>query len=117
MDLDGNVLAGNGTTSGADYTFSFNVSPASSGSRGLNNSSTLPGTGFVQNIVTILPQQPTDKVYSATNLSLEIPSLNLNLPIVGVPQSDEGWDVSWLGNNAGRLYGTAFPAWGCLECR
>jgi LPXTG-site transpeptidase (sortase) family protein len=28
---------------------------------------------------------------------------------VGVPQSGGGWDVSWLGNNAGWLNGSAFP--------
>ncbi len=33
------------------------------------------------------------------------------MPIVGVPQSEVGWDVTWLGNNAGYLYGSAFPTW------
>ena len=33
------------------------------------------------------------------------------MPIVGVPQADGEWDVSWLGNRAGWLIGTAFPTW------
>jgi len=31
--------------------------------------------------------------------------------IVGVPQTNGTWDVSWLGNNAGWLDGSAFPTW------
>jgi large repetitive protein len=27
----------------------------------------------------------------------------------GVPQSSNGWDVTWLGNSAGYLHGSAFP--------
>jgi LPXTG-site transpeptidase (sortase) family protein len=111
VDLDGNALAGNGTTSGTDYTFDFEGLPSSNNGGVINDISILPNTGFAQNTVTILPQQPADKVYTATDLSIEIPSLNLNLPIVGVPHSASGWDLSWLGNNAGWLNGTAFPTW------
>jgi len=42
-------------------------------------------------------------------LWLEIPQLELELPIVGVPRVDNGWDVSWLWNQIGWLNGTAFP--------
>ena len=33
------------------------------------------------------------------------------MSIVGVPQTKSGWDISWLGNNAGWLNGSAFPTW------
>jgi LPXTG-site transpeptidase (sortase) family protein len=33
------------------------------------------------------------------------------MPIVGGPLTAEGWDVSWLGDAAGYLEGTAFPTW------
>ena len=46
-----------------------------------------------------------------SDLWLEIPRLTVQIPIVGVPQADGEWDVSWLGNNAGWLNGTAFPTW------
>ncbi len=50
-------------------------------------------------------------VESSQPLNLNIPSLKVKLPIVGVPFVDGGWDVAWLGNSAGYLQGTAFPTW------
>ena len=37
--------------------------------------------------------------------------MNLQMPIVGVPQVEGEWDVSWLGDQAGWLHGSAFPTW------
>jgi len=31
--------------------------------------------------------------------------------VVGIPQSGGGWDVTWLGSQAGYLQGTAYPTW------
>ncbi|MBC8506384.1 MAG: sortase [Anaerolineales bacterium] len=45
------------------------------------------------------------------NFILAIPALSLELPIVGVPFTEHGWDVTWLGDRAGYLEGTAFPTW------
>ena len=45
------------------------------------------------------------------SLVLKIPTLDLELPIVGVPLTAEGWDVTWLGDQAGYLEGTAYPTW------
>jgi len=44
-------------------------------------------------------------------MTLEIPDLKIQMPIVGVPQSSTGWDVTWLGENAGYLSGSAYPTW------
>jgi LPXTG-site transpeptidase (sortase) family protein len=80
----------------------------------------LPGTGFSPQHVTVLSAQPAEKAYAnfstgsnqvLGDLWLEIPRLGVQMPIVGVPQSDGEWDVSWLGNDAGWLNGTAFPTW------
>ncbi|MFW5713741.1 MAG: sortase [Brevefilum sp.] len=71
----------------------------------------LPDTGFNKGEITALPQQPASKAYASTNLVLEIPTLGTKATIVGVPQSEKSWDVSWLGNSAGYLYGSAFPTW------
>ncbi len=71
----------------------------------------LPATGFAPGRVTQLPQQPVGKAYTATELVLEIPSLGVKTPIVGVPRSADSWDVSWLGESAGWLEGSAFPTW------
>ncbi len=70
----------------------------------------LPATGFNPGQKTILPEQPLNKAYPyLDDLWLEIPTLGLNIPIVGVPLIDNKWDVSWLGDQAGWLNGTAFP--------
>ena len=45
------------------------------------------------------------------DLWLEIPKLGVKMPIVGVPQVNGEWDVSWLGSQVGWLNGTAFPTW------
>ena len=50
-----------------------------------------------------------DKAYTDQNMWLEIPSLGVKQPIVGVPGPK--WDVTWLGSNIGYLQGTAFPTW------
>jgi len=33
------------------------------------------------------------------------------MPIVGVPQTADGWDVTWLEGEAGWLAGSAWPTW------
>jgi len=99
---------------------------------------TMPETGFVPGMIVSLPEQPTEKSYfdldqqqslgtiqcenacclnqspnldPGNDLRLEIPTLGLKLPIVGVPLTADGWDVSWLVESAGWLQGTAFPTW------
>lgn len=70
----------------------------------------LPSTGFAPNRITSLPEQPAAKGYQNLGSTwLEIPRLNVALPIVGVPLGDEGWDLTWLGAQAGYLEGTAYP--------
>lgn len=71
----------------------------------------LPSTGFVPNRLTALPEQPLEKDYTATTAWVEIPSLGVKIPIVGVPLINDDWDVSWLWRDAGWLNGTAFPGW------
>jgi LPXTG-site transpeptidase (sortase) family protein len=66
----------------------------------------LPATGFAPDITAELG---AEVAYAATGLTLDIPTLDVHLPIVGVPQTAHGWDVSWLGNSAGFLQGTSFP--------
>jgi len=74
--------------------------------------SSLPSTGFPMGRVTSLSPQPAEKAYAAySDLTLEIPSLGIKAPIVGVLKSSDGWDVSWLGNSVGWLEGSAFPTW------
>ena len=107
VDLSGNALAGDGIRSGTDYTFDFVVNSART-----STTTSLPRTGFAPGVITALDRQTADEAYlSVGDVWLEIPSQGLKASIVGVPQSDQGWDVSWLADNIGWLNGTAFPTW------
>jgi LPXTG-site transpeptidase (sortase) family protein len=71
----------------------------------------LPATGFAPNVITALPEQPTDKAYFETGgIQIEIPKLGINTSVTGIPQAEDGtWDVAWLWNQTGWLQGTAYP--------
>ncbi|MBN2258741.1 MAG: sortase, partial [Anaerolineaceae bacterium] len=74
--------------------------------------SEMPATGFAPGQVTILLKQSAAEMYTTLgSLWLEIPKLNVSIPIVGVPVMGDSWDVTWLSNEAGYLNGTAFPTW------
>ncbi|MBN2385539.1 MAG: sortase [Anaerolineales bacterium] len=98
-DLFGSPLNG-----GADSAIPFRVSAGAAGDAGV-----LPATGFAPGVVTTLPEQSL--AYATSDLRLEIPRLGLEMDIVGVPQVNGGWDVTWLNRDAGWLQGTAFPTW------
>jgi len=70
----------------------------------------IPVTGFAPEKVTKLDVN-SRPVYNTTNLNIEIPAINVNMPIVGVQFKDGNWDVSWLQDQAGWLSGTAYPTW------
>jgi LPXTG-site transpeptidase (sortase) family protein len=70
----------------------------------------IPNTGFAPDRVTVLPSQTTSYT-EIGDLWLEIPRLSVRMPIMGVPQINGKWDVSWLGNDAGWLNGSAYPTW------
>ncbi|MPM30862.1 hypothetical protein SDC9_77413 [bioreactor metagenome] len=72
----------------------------------------IPQTGFAPGSVTALPLQPLQSTYDDLNsLAIEIPALNVKATIVGIPQTDSGWNITWLGDEVGWLNGTAFPTW------
>jgi LPXTG-site transpeptidase (sortase) family protein len=37
--------------------------------------------------------------------------LGVKMAIVGVPSTANGWELTWLGDRAGYLDGTAYPTW------
>lgn len=72
----------------------------------------LPLTGFAPGTITRVADQPDEAKYTDVGeMQLEIPSLGVGIPIVGVPKVNGDWDLSWLGDSAGYLEGTAFPTW------
>jgi LPXTG-site transpeptidase (sortase) family protein len=109
-DLSGNVLNGGAFDSVTAFTV---VSASGSGSGSTAATAYLPATGFTPGTQTSLPAQPAHLAYSdMDSLRLQIPSLKVDVPIVGVPQTANGWDVTWLTNGqAGWLNGSAYPTW------
>ena len=72
----------------------------------------LPDTGFAPGKVTDLPEQKESQDYGDLDgLRVEINKLGISVPIVSVPKSENGWDLTWLWNQAGWLEGTAYPSW------
>jgi len=70
----------------------------------------LPDTGFAPDRITELAHQPEEKSYQQlSGLWLEIPEIDVWTSMVGVPAVGGVWDVTWLGDRAGYLAGTAFP--------
>ena len=71
----------------------------------------LPDTGFAPNVVTDLSNTSRETYIQTGGITVEIPSLEINIPIVGVPLRNGEWNVAWLGKQAGWLQGSAFPSW------
>ena len=67
----------------------------------------LPETGFAPDRIT--PLHGANQLMDLGDLHLEIPALDIEIPIVGVPADAEGWDLTWLAAQAGYLEGTAYP--------
>jgi len=102
-DMSGIVING-----GTDSIVTFDIGAAVVASE----PEALPQTGFAPGRITKLPMQRSSEMYQQYNyVSLEIPSLAIEAPIVGVPISQDGWNLSWLGDQAGWLHDTAFPSW------
>jgi LPXTG-site transpeptidase (sortase) family protein len=72
---------------------------------------TLPDTGFAPNVSTDISNLPREIYTQTGDVTLEIPSLEMKTSIVGVPFRNGGWNVAWLGGQAGWLEGTSFPTW------
>jgi LPXTG-site transpeptidase (sortase) family protein len=68
----------------------------------------IPTTGFPPGMMTRIKTDLPSSLNSITP-KLEIPALKLSMPILGIPLSNNTWDVSWLWDQAGWLEGTAYP--------
>ena len=104
-------------TSNACTTFYLSLDLAAGDPMIINNNIPLerlplPDTGFPPGQVTELTQQPPHKAYQAlSGMRLDIPAIEVSTSLVGVPAAGGDWDVSWLGEQAGYLAGSAFPTW------
>ncbi len=71
----------------------------------------LPETGFAPGEITLLDDNNAVMYDNIGDLRLEIPDLNVDSAIVGVPIDDGFWNLDWLGSQVGYLEETAFPTW------
>ena len=65
-------------------------------------------------LVLSLKYLPVQRITSTARLGdihLIIPALDISLPVLSIPQNDQGWDLNWLWQDAGWLEGTAYPTW------
>ena len=84
--------------------------PGGSGNgNSLSPDANLPSTGFAPGVITSIPAEPANVYDTSSDLTIEIPALGIKTAIVGVPQSGNTWDITWLGDQVGYLDGTAFP--------
>jgi LPXTG-site transpeptidase (sortase) family protein len=72
--------------------------------------SALPATGFAPGVVTDISGLPQTLYSKNRDLTLEIPALKVDLPIVGVPLQNGNWDLTWLWKQAGWLEGSTYPS-------
>ena len=110
------LFDGVGNKMAADYIFDFVVAAEADEEDPIAAATPLgllpiPLTGFPQGKTTPLSVQPANRLFNSMDLVLEIPSLNISAPIVGVPLTNGTWDVSWLGDHVGWLAGSAYPTW------
>ena len=97
------------TSSATDRAFN-NVASASLQITSSGGDTELPETGFAPNAITDLGHVPHE-TYRQTGIAMDIPSLRVDIPVVGVPRRNGGWNVAWLDRHAGWLEGSAFPSW------
>jgi LPXTG-site transpeptidase (sortase) family protein len=125
--LDQNLKLVGSNGPGSDYLRNFVVDVSSGGGGGGDggggggggkkdspnrapSSTLIPVTGFAPNKVTLLPIQPASEVYKPLDeIRIEIPTLGINFPIVGVSLSANKWNLTWLKDSVGYLEGSAYP--------
>lgn len=72
----------------------------------------LPATGFPTRVNVPLSVRPEGLNYRNLNMRLQIPALELDTDLIGVPELDNSWAVEWIGDKAGLLSGTSYPGEG-----
>ncbi len=69
----------------------------------------LPDTGFAPGVVTEIDPLNYEAYQNIGGMVLDIPAMNLQTDLVGVSEAVDGWNLTWLWDQAGYLNGTAFP--------
>ena len=72
----------------------------------------LPATGFPTRISMPLSLKPDTVWYEDLAMRIQIPSINVDVELTGVPELGNTWAVEWLDDKAGILSGSAMPGEG-----
>ncbi len=72
----------------------------------------LPATGFPTRISKPLSLKPDTVWYEDLAMRIQIPSINVDVELTGVPELGNTWAVEWLDDKAGILSGSAMPGEG-----
>ena len=72
----------------------------------------LPATGFPTRFSKPLSIQPDTVHYEDLALRIQIPTIDVDVELTGVPADNGVWQVEWLGYRAGLLSGSAKPGEG-----
>lgn len=73
---------------------------------------TLPATGFPTRVRVPLSVKPANINYETLSMRIQIPAINVDVELTGVPEVDGTWAVEWLADQAGLLSGSAMPGEG-----
>jgi len=69
----------------------------------------LPETGFRPGTYSTRNREKRTSFTQENDIILNVPALDLTAQIVGVPKTNQNWDVEWLGDQVGYLEGTSYP--------
>ena len=72
----------------------------------------LPATGFPTRVNVPLSVKPEGLNYTNLGMRIQIPVLNVDVELAGVPTMEGAWKVEWLEDRAGLLSGTSLPGEG-----
>ncbi len=73
------------------------------------SANTLPATGFPTRVRVPLSVKPENINYESLSMRIQIPTINVDVELTGVPEVDGTWAVEWLADRAGLLSGSALP--------
>ena len=102
----------NGGNSNNHNSADINFHEIGDGLRIFDNSKYLPATGFPTRISMPLSLQPDTVRYEDLAMRIQIPSINVDVELTGVPELGNTWAVEWLNDKAGILGGSAMPGEG-----
>ena len=106
------VTPGNHSGNNPDNSSAPTFHPIGDGLAIFDDNKYLPATGFPTRINKPLSIQPETVRYDDLSMRIQIPTINVDVELTGVPEIGNTWAVEWLNDRAGMLSGSAMPGEG-----